>query len=375
MKNYCIGVISVISSVLCACTSGSKHLVESDGLKYDSVCIDIDYPYLSQYVSCTSCVKDGNLYMVAYNHLTHAFDFIDMSGNGNHCAVSLQREGNNGVAASDVIYCTASGIVVKELSGIKLVGYDGKVIMNIPMSEITDATNGNRYSLCNIGVMPGGYDNIAYDSLSHSVFVPLVPLDATRLGEVSLGGRVSLKDEEYVFLPVSYPYPYSEIAKNMGSYFLPHFSVADGQRLIYNFYGSSKFWIYHTDTGATVEMDMPSMCTDNVAAFPEGSDSRQIFEQETMSLRFREIHYIPSLHYFVRVHYAPRKTLFDKDINRFLMVMREDDGCIHEFLLPPSFDGRYFVSGTDIYFFISGSDMDDKIRLGKVDLSGINIDV
>ncbi|WP_455672696.1 hypothetical protein [Phocaeicola sp.] len=364
-----IVLLPFIVFMLYSCTN-NKRLSESKSLDYDSISISIDYPYLSHYSNCTSYVKEDTLYMVAYNYLTHAIDFIDMSGNGNHHTVSLQKEGDNGVAGSATLRCTPSGILVKELFTVKLLTYDGNVILNIPLHEITDSISGHRYSLCNQGVAPGEYGYIAYDAQSNSVFVPLFPLEETKLCDVSLGSQAFLSQRKPIFLNSSYPYPYSEITRSMGTHFMPHFTVADGQRLIYNFYGNSKFWIYNMATSQTIEMDMPSMFTDNVAEYPLGS-SREIFEQESMSLRFREVHYIPSLRCFVRVHYAPRKTLFDKNISRFLMVMKEDDEKIYELLLPSSFDGRYFVSDAVVYFLMSGNDSDNEIKFGKVDLNKI----
>ena len=61
-----------------SCSQEVKHQV-LELTEYDSISVDIDYPYLSNYTRLKPIVRNGELYVVGYNHYEHYYDFINLS--------------------------------------------------------------------------------------------------------------------------------------------------------------------------------------------------------------------------------------------------------------------------------------------------------
>lgn len=335
---------------------------------YDSLAIKVDYPYLSDYTSPRSCYRGDALYVVAYNHLTHAYDFIDLSGGGKHWAVSLHREGKDGVSASSDILALPKAVLAKETTGFKWLDDNGNVLNSKQMIEAYDSIGENLYSMLPHGAMLGGRLRLAFDSVHREVVFPLFPSSDLALEHRRLGGKMNVEDGTFSFLPDCYPSMFSKETQNMGSFFVPQFTAC-GDRIVYNFYGFSKFWVLSpSGKGEVKEYDMPSRYTDNQTPVPPAStDVWTLFKQELIALRFCEVHYIAPLRCYVRVHYAPKQNRKDPLVS-YLMFMNEEGTTLYEYPLPSSFTEKYFIEGTDLYFFLSAKDGDNEMLLGRIRL-------
>lgn len=359
----------LLLSVIMLCISCQQRKTATlPELVYDSLSIKLDYPYLPSYTLPRPFYRNDTLYVMAYNHLTHAYDFIDLSGAGMHFVIPLQREGKDGVGTSNDIFGMQEGVLVKEQTGFKWVDREGRVLQNRPIAEIRDSIRDNLYSALPHGVVVGGYSYATFDSLHHDIIFPLFPSGNVKLEDRVLGGKVDMTDGEFSFLPFHYPQMFGKETLNIGNFFTPQFTACD-DRIIYNFYGFSKFWVFPSSgNGEVKEYDMPSRYTDNQTPVPAASmNVFNLFEQELMGLRFCEVHYIAPLHCYARVHYAPKKSRKDPLVS-YLMIMDEAGTVLNEYLLPASFTGKYLMAGTDMYFFMLAEDGDNEMLLAKIQL-------
>lgn len=374
MKTFiCYSIVSMILLSSYSCKKEQRISKEGILTIQDSLCIDIDYPYISNYSKFSAYTQQDTLFLVAYNHLTNSVDFINLSSCRISHSLQLAKEGDNMISNVAAIHCTESGILIKELLALKQISDKGEVTMSIPIHEISDSIN-NLYSICNKGVIISGYDNICYNKKQNRIIMPLIPLEDGTLENKYMGCEVDLNNLQFSFLKMAYPNDYKNRERLQGGYFIPHFSVMDENHILYNFYGDSRFWIYDIQTNKTTELNMPSNYTPNIVDYSKLPEKqKELVKEEYKSLRFREIHYIPELHYFARIHYAPKEEMSNKDTRKYLMLMSEDRQVVKEFILPLSFDGRYFIFNTDIFFFIRTDNPDNEIKLAKINLKPLCI--
>lgn len=354
--------------ILCYSCSRVNNNVDETMVVYDSISISIDFPFISDYVQIHPYVNGDTLFLLGYNHLMHSLDLIDISTGKNHKSIELEKEGDNGVYNVSSINGSQGNFAVMELTGLKWLSSDGEVLKNIPLLEFVDSITSNSYSLMNKGLSPGNYIDFAYCVENRSCFLPMASLKNVDPKMISVGLMADLSSGCCRILECSYPAPYNKNYSNLGTFFRAQFSVMDTDRVIFNFYGNSHFWIYNTNTSELVENDMPSLYTENEAKYLNSSGT--LLEDEYTSLRFRPIHYIPSLKSFVRIHHAAKKDLKDMSNKGYLMYMGENDNKCVEYMMPSSFNGRYFVHNTSLYFLLKGSN-DSEIKLGVVNLEKI----
>ena len=117
-----------------SCSQEVKHQV-LELTEYDSISVDIDYPYLSNYTRLKPIVRNGELYVVGYNHYKHYYDFINLS-RGEHFSVKLQREGPDGVLTHGRFWVNEKGIVCQTHAGLVALDMQGKVQHRVPMEEL-----------------------------------------------------------------------------------------------------------------------------------------------------------------------------------------------------------------------------------------------
>lgn len=358
-------IVSLAFIGLCiSCTSRRVELPSE--LVYDSLSIDVDYPFLSVYTSPRPFYRSDTLYMGAYNHMTHAYDFIDLSGEGKHFTIPLQREGKDGIGTSVDIFDMQKGILVKESTGFKWIDDEGRVIKNWNLFEVTDSLTGNLYSIHPRGALLGDRFYTVFDDTRREVIFPLFPAGDMAMEHRILGGKLNIENDKISFLPVSYPSMFDKETLNKGNFFVPQFTVS-GDKLIYNFYGFSNFWTL-SSSGAVEEYNMPSRYTKNQSPVPDASiDVWSLLKQELIALRFGEVHHMAPLHCYARVHYAPKENRKDPSIS-YLTLMDEDGTIWNEYPLPSSFTEKYFVAGTNMYFFIKSTEDDSKILLARIRL-------
>ena len=336
-------------------------------LSYDSLVVKIDYPFISHYSQIYPYVEADELYIIAYNSFTHSIDMINLYNQHAHKTIQLQKDGPNAVQSASTILPIFGGFLIKELQYLKLLSYQGDVIKSFTIQDLDKSGDYENYSISNLGLVPGGYENIIYRD--NSIYLPLTPLKQGTMKNSFVGIEVNLIDSTTCFIKSHYPYPYNTIKNNVGSYYRAQFSILNEDELLYNFPGSSDFWVWNK-LNKTLEMKhMPTEMTENFASFPPvDNGARQLFESETMSLRFRRVEYIDSIKSFVRVHYAAKKTLFDNNNPKYLAIMKNDGSEIKEYEFPSTFDGRYFIYKSTLYFMLDSSS-DTQLFFGKVNIS------
>ena len=91
-----------------SCSKEVKHQV-LELTEYDSISVAIDYPILSNYVRLVPYVRNGELFVVGYNHFEHYYDFVNLSG-GKHFSVEMEKEGPDGVLVSSSFWVNASSV-------------------------------------------------------------------------------------------------------------------------------------------------------------------------------------------------------------------------------------------------------------------------
>ena len=364
MNKWLLLICVIINS---SCSNIHRNMGETT-IAYDSISIPIDFPFISNYVQIHPYVNGDTLYMLGYNHLTHSIDLIDISNRQKHKSIKLEREGDNGVYNVNSINGSHGKFAVMELSGMKWLSSDGKVLRNVPLLEFVDSLKSYKYSLMNKGLSPGNYVPFAYSVENQYCYLPMTPLNNNEFEYFSVGMMVDLTDGDCKMLECTYPSPYDKVDSNWGTYFKAQFSIMDADRIIFNFFGNSHYWIYNMKTSELIVKNMPSVFTENEAAFPNSQDN---FLDEFMSLRFRPVHFIPSLQSFVRIHHAAKKELKDMSNKRYLMYMEEKGIKPIEYLMPSSFSDQYFVHDTSLYFLLKNTN-DSEVKLGVINLEKIS---
>lgn len=362
-------LISVI--ICCSCSNFHRNLEETV-VAYDSISIPIDFPFISNYVQIHPYVNGDTLFMLGYNHLMHSIDIIDITTSQHHKSIKLEREGDNGVYNVNSINGSHGKFAVMELSGLKRLSFDGNVLRNIPLLEFEDTRESNKYSIMNKGLSPGNYMEFAYDTDNHYCYLPMTPINNNDFERLSVGMLVDLMNGDCKMIECTYPSPYDKVKSSFGTYFKAQFSIMDDDRIIFNFFGNSHYWIYNIKTSEVIEKDMPSMYTENETTFPKSPDNMSLlFSDEFTSLRFRPVHYIPTLQSFVRIHHAAKNELKDMTNKRYLMYMDDESYKPIEYLMPSSFNEQYFIHNTSLYFLFKNTN-DSEIKLGVIDLENIS---
>ena len=87
-----------------ACSSGQeqKQTISAGVLKYDSLSIPIDYPYLGFYYQFDFYREKGNLYWAGYNHLMHSIEVFDLTNRRTIQSYELEPEGPNAVLKNQI---------------------------------------------------------------------------------------------------------------------------------------------------------------------------------------------------------------------------------------------------------------------------------
>ena len=95
MKN-CYLLFAII--ILASC-NGKKafHNFEEGTLRYDTIAVSIDYPYLSEYTQHSAYVNHDTLFWSGYNHMTHSIDIFDITNQKTCQSIQLEKEGPNSI--------------------------------------------------------------------------------------------------------------------------------------------------------------------------------------------------------------------------------------------------------------------------------------
>ena len=363
-------IIALMASLLMACSSGNnqKQTVSAGVLKYDSLTIPIDYPFLGFYHQ-TAHYKSGNtLYWAGYNHMLHSIEVFDLTHRSTVSSFELEPEGPNGIqrnmmgkfAMNDslfVFYCYNLGIKV-------LSREDGKMRKTIiPFSAEED------YQLHFRGSLDASYSGgfgMRWDG-GHLV-MPIFAKNGQKMDD-ALALSLDLESSKWEKLPLIYPDVMKDDLGKYGSLTSPFLSVSE-DRIVYNFPYSSQVYAFMKETGEVQTFFMNSNATSNRAE-PKGANIkarnfRENFEFERMTLRFGEVHYDKASDVYVRMHFDAREEVFGKQ-DAYLMVYKCKTGEVMEYELPKHLSTRYFVVDGCVYIQLKNSD-DTHLRFAAMKL-------
>ena len=361
ISSFFVGAITLLC-LQSACSEKPKHQV-LDLTDYDSIAVTIDYPILSSYSRLQPYIRNGEMYVVGYNHFEHYYDFINLSG-GKHFSVELQREGADGVLTPSDFVVLQDEIVCKNQEGVIVVGMDGKVKHRLPMQELVHPEN--VYSATPRTATLGNYNY--WDADGNRVFIPLYPL----VSGVPAGKIYDAEKHTLEPLPFSYPDSIQQAIQSLGSLSAPSVN-GDADRIVYNYPISSKVYLYDWKTKDTKVIDMRSLTVSNELDISEFNipDQKGRFTKEMLSSRFNWVHYHAESGRYYRVHLASiesMKKMFDR--KSYLMVYDEKKNETKEYLLPEDFSNVYVVQG-DVMYVAYKKNTDDVFRLAKIELENL----
>lgn len=347
-----------------SCSQEVKHQV-LELKEYDSISIAIDYPYLSNYTRLKPIVRNGELYVVGYNHYEHYYDFINLS-RGEHFSVKLQREGPDGVLTHGRFWVNEKGIVCQTHAGLVALDMQGKVQHRVPMEELLAPKEIYLARPRGAGLM--NYDYAG--SFESQCYIPLSPLKKDV--DVAIGKVYDAETRSLELLPVLYPEPVKALFQ-VGSLTMPRINASDKDRIVYNFPYSSKVYQYDRRTKEVSMFDIQSQTIPNELDMSEFemADGVKKDKNELTTSRFSWVHYSAEADRYYRVHYSGRKDFSDLEENRkrkiYLMVYDEKEQTTKEYLLPTQFSEIYFIHDDVLYFDFDGTN-DDVLTFAKIDL-------
>lgn len=354
-------------TLLCLLFISCNHSVDSRKVKtlnnYDSISVSIDYPFLNSYTKLSACKFQGTSFSGGYNHLTHSFDFISLTGK-DHFSVSLDKEGPNGVLPTSNYCFTPSCIMLEDESGLIELSYKGKIINRIPYSSI----DSKRYALKPTGITKGGLTNLS--TSESEVAIPLFPINvsAESLSTYRIGMEYNIFEHKLSEIPVCYPTRILSKINGFQGLAFPGISIYS-DRIMYNFPCSSNIYVYDKKKGVTDSINMTS--EEIPAELPpldikSSKNPRMKFEFESVSPRYCEPHYDPTSGKYFRIHFGPKSGMFDKNRSIGLVVMDRDRRSVREYIFPNNFSEQYFVMDGVLYIQFKNLSNDTSISFAKV---------
>lgn len=355
----------VVGVLLASCHSSEKSASVSVLKGYDSLSVSIDYPFLPSYSDYSGFIREGEIFVGGYNHLTHSFDFISLSGRKNF-TLPLEKEGADGVLPVSAFCFQPSCIVLEDESGIISLSYEGKILNRLSFSS-AELKN---YSMKPSGVIPGSLVHLS--AVSDRTMIPLFPRDlrATGLSSYSIGMEYDANSGQFALLPVGYPSGLVSQIQGFQSLLFP--GITDSSdRIVYNFPCSAYIYIYDklthtTDSILMTSVDIP--CELSPLSENDQNNSRNKYEFENVSARFLEPYYDSSSGKYFRFHYGLKSDVFDKNRQAGLVVMDEKDHSLREYRLPEWFSGQYIVAGGTVYMMYRNGEDDSFVSLARIDI-------
>ncbi len=357
---------------MCLLFFSCSHSVDSRKVdildNYDSISIKIDYPLLNSYTKLSAYKFNGASFAGGYNHLTHSFDFISLSGSDNF-SISLDKEGANGVLPTSNFCFNQSCVVLEDESGIIAVSYKGKVINRIPYSSIDT----KKYSMKPTGVKMGGLTNLSVTE--SDVIIPLFPINVSseNISNYNIGMEYNISENKLYSIPVNYP---SRLVSHIeGFQGLAFPGISDySDKILYNFPCSSFIYVYDRQSGVTDSINMTSV---EIPAELSPLDAksrknpRKKFEFEGLSPRYCEPHYDSNSGKYFRIHYGPKSDMFDKERSIGLIVMDGNRRSSREYRFPNNLSEQYFVMDGIIYIQYKNPSDETHIHFAKVEIKDL----
>ena len=344
--------------------SGEANILED----YDSISVSIDYPLLNSYTKLSACKFNGAPFAGGYNHLTHSFDFISLSGSDNF-SLFLDKEGADGVLPTSSFCFNPSCAVLEDESGIIAVSYKGKVINRISYSSIDT----KKYSMKPTGVTIGGLTNLSVTE--SDVTIPLYPVNVSseNVSTYNIGMKYNISENKLSSIPVNYPSRLVSQIEGFQGLIFPGIS-GYSDRILYNFPCSSYIYVYDRQSGVTDSINMTSV--EIPAELPpldakSRKNPRKKFEFEGLSPRYCEPHYDSNSKKYFRIHYGPKSDMFDKERSIGLIVMDGNRRSSREYRFPNNFSEKYFVMDGIIYIQYKNPSDETHIHFAKVEIKDL----
>ena len=362
----------LLFSLLCLLLFSCSHSVDSRKVctldSYDSISLNIDYPLLNSYTKLSACKFQNAPFAGGYNHLTHSFDFISLSGSDNF-SIALDKEGPDGVLPTSSFCFAPSCIVLEDASGIIVLSYEGKIIYRIPSSYM----DSQKYSMKPTGVSMGGLTNLSVTE--SDVTIPLFPVNvcSENISTYNIGMEYNLSENKLSPIPVNYPSQLiSQIEGFQGLVFPGISGYPD--RILYNFPCSSSIYVYDRQSGITDSISMSSVeIPAELSPLDANSrkNPRKKFEFQGLSPRYCEPHYDPISGKYFRIHYGPKSDMFDKERSIGLIVMDGNSRSSREYRFPNNFSEQYFVMDGIVYIQYKNPSDESYIHFAKVEIKDL----
>lgn len=331
---------------------------------YDSISINIDYPYLHKYVRNFIYRNGDTLFFAGFNHKTYSIDIFDITNKKPQKSIPIEQEGPNAVFNFSKFALNDSVIIFTEYTNvIKVMSRkDGKIINQIRLSQLLAK---KRYSIMPQGIYAGG--NMPKLQLNgNNLSLPIYSLEEPSMND-TLSLSVDLFEKKVKPNPIKYP---QELSGCLNDYLLmiyPYINEYE-DRFIYNFPFTSSIYVYNKSDEMTQTYKMDSKQTDNKAkSISIGPRNYQRkYEYDSNMLRFRETYFDKKTNCYFRIHNDIQdENESEQYRNSYLILFNERTFNMKEYLLPKSFEEVYFVENNVIYFFLRSSD-DYTINIARI---------
>lgn len=154
MKEFHILVAIVILLSSCNNSKTFNGVVNKE-LCFDTISIDIDYPYLSSYTLHSSYIKLDTLFWSGYNYMTHSIDIFDITNKKVHKTIQLEKEGSNSITNfSNYILADTFLVFADYQNKISLFSIPNRIVYKrfVPVPN-------SKYRLCYNGLLSGTYNS------------------------------------------------------------------------------------------------------------------------------------------------------------------------------------------------------------------------
>ena len=357
--------------VMNSCADVKQKAYMGQNWEYDSISIELDYPYLGFYYGSSSIyVKNNDVFWAGYNHLAHSVDVVNLTKQRVVESIALESEGPNAIPYSKIgsFVFNDSLIIFKDFSNtLKFYSRDQRsVCKKVKLFESDD-----NWSINYIGVLPGQFSNSysmkMYDNI---MALPVYSKTKPSMDDVLIAS-INIGNNEKKCLDIAYPEDMDDDLGHYGSLTYPVITLSS-DRVVYNFPYSSRIYSYMLESGDTESLFMESGMTGNrseAKANMEARDFRKHFDYEDMSLRFCETFYDKCSDSYIRVHHD-KKESFDDDGKSYLMIYDCRTDTSIEYGLPSCFSTRYYVANGFIYFLLNNN-QDDYLHFASVDIKAL----
>lgn len=365
MKNCYLIVLAII--ILASCNGDkASHNFEESTLRYDTIAVSIDYPYLSKYTQHSAYVKHDTLFWSGYNHMTHSIDIFDITNLKACQSIQLEKEGPNSIIdVSNYIIEDTLLLFIDYQNNLNLYSR-----LNNNVSKRISPVADTEYRMSYNGVLSGPYvSSVSMRLRESSLMFPIFPIKDQTVDDL-LAIEMNLSTLKQTYLPLKYP---DEMKEDLSFYSsLSYISLMNyDDRIVYNFPYSSKVYVYWKNNASINILPMESKMTDNKTRKLDSPNRRirELFEYEDEALRFREPYYCKDYDKYIRVHhdYVDKNT---EQRESFLMSYNNTTKETIEYKLPTSFSPIYFVESNKLFFLLK-SDDDSKLEFAVVELAKI----